>query len=59
MRYGRSAVCVAGVLSERTERRILNHLLGGDLDLEWSERDNHVYSTGAAVEVFSGQWPSQ
>jgi diaminopimelate epimerase len=53
---GASAVCVAGVLSGRTQRRILNHLQGGDLDLEWSERDNHVYMTGPAVEVFSGQW---
>jgi diaminopimelate epimerase len=54
---GASAVCVAGVLSGRTERCILNHLRGGDLDLEWSERDNHVYMTGPAVEVFSGEWP--
>ena len=54
---GASAVCVAGVLSGRTERHILNHLLGGDLDLEWSEQDNHVYMTGPAVEVFTGEWP--
>jgi diaminopimelate epimerase len=54
---GASAVCVAGVLSGRTERRITNHLLGGDLELEWRERDNRVYMTGPAVEVFSGQWP--
>ncbi len=54
---GASAVCVAGVLSGRTERRILNHLLGGDLELHWDESDNHVYKTGPAVEVFSGEWP--
>ncbi len=54
---GASAVCVAGGLSGRTERRIRNHLRGGDLDLEWNARDNHVYMTGPAVEVFSGQWP--
>jgi diaminopimelate epimerase len=52
---GASAVCVAGVLSGRTERKIVNHLLGGDLELEWAE-DNHVYMTGPAVEVFSGDW---
>ncbi|MFO0906645.1 MAG: diaminopimelate epimerase [Pirellulales bacterium] len=53
---GASAVCVAGVLAGKTERRILNHLLGGDLELHWDESDNHVYKTGPAVEVFSGDW---
>lgn len=54
---GASAVCVAGVLTSRTERRVTIHLLGGDLELEWNETDNHVYKTGPAVEVFSGEWP--
>jgi diaminopimelate epimerase len=54
---GASAVCVAGVLSGRTERRIVNHLLGGDLELEWNKDDGCVYKTGPAVEVFSGEWP--
>jgi diaminopimelate epimerase len=53
---GASAVCVAGVLSKRTDRKILAHLPGGDLELEWGV-DNHVYMTGAATEVFSGEWP--
>jgi diaminopimelate epimerase len=53
---GASAVCVAGVLTGRTERRILNHLRGGDLELEWNEDDNRVYMTGPATEVFAGQW---
>ena len=52
---GASAVCVAGALSGRTERRIKNHLLGGDLALEWGD-DNHVYMTGPAEEVFRGEW---
>ncbi len=54
---GASAVCVAGALTGRTDRKVLVHLLGGDLELEWSEANNHVYMTGAAVEVFSGEWP--
>jgi diaminopimelate epimerase len=53
---GASAVCVAGVLTGRTDRRLLAHLPGGDLRLEWREADNHVYMTGPAVEVFSGDW---
>ncbi len=54
---GASAVCVAGVLTGRTERSILNHLLGGDLRLEWNEQTGHVMMTGGAVEIFSGEWP--
>lgn len=53
---GASAVCVAGVLTGRTDRKVLIHLLGGDLRLDWNEADNHVYKTGPAVEVFSGTW---
>ncbi len=51
---GASAVCVAGALNGLTEKRILNHLAGGDLELEWAE-DGNVYMTGPAVEVFSGE----
>lgn len=54
---GASAVCVAGVLTERTNRRVIIELLGGDLELEWDATDNRVYKTGPAVEVFSGEWP--
>ena len=50
---GASAVCVAGVLNGITERQILNHLSGGDLELEWAA-DGCLYMTGPAVEVFSG-----
>jgi diaminopimelate epimerase len=52
---GASAVCVAGVLTERSERKIIAHLPGGDLELEWS-LDGHVYMTGPAVEAFSGDF---
>jgi diaminopimelate epimerase len=52
---GACAVCVAGVLTKRTDRKVLIHLTGGDLELEWAA-NNHVYMTGEAVEVFSGEW---
>lgn len=39
---------VAGVLNGLTERKILNHLAGGDLELEWTEE-------GPATEVFTGE----
>ncbi|MGB4598936.1 MAG: diaminopimelate epimerase [Trichlorobacter sp.] len=51
---GASAVCVAGVLNNVTDRTILNHLAGGDLELEWVEH-GPVFMTGPATEVFSGE----
>ena len=51
---GASAVCVAGVLNNLTDRKILNHLAGGDLELEWVE-NGPVFMTGPATEVFSGE----
>jgi len=53
---GACAVCVAGVLTGRTDRKLLAHLPGGDLELEWSATDNHVFMTGPATEVFSGDY---
>ncbi|MGQ9649369.1 MAG: diaminopimelate epimerase [Phycisphaerae bacterium] len=55
---GASAVCVAGVLTKRSGRKIIAHLPGGDLTVEWREADNHVYMTGPAVEIFTGDWPA-
>jgi len=51
---GASAVCVAGVLNNVTDRKILNHLAGGDLELEWVE-NGPVFMTGPAREVFNGE----
>lgn len=55
---GASSVCVAGVLSGRLDRKILAHLPGGDLHIEWRQSDGNVYMTGPAVEVFTGDWKS-
>jgi len=55
---GACAVAVAGALTGRTDRKVLAHLPGGDLELDWSDADNHVYMTGPAVEVFQGEWPN-
>jgi diaminopimelate epimerase len=52
---GATAVCVAGVLNGRTDRQVLIHLRGGDLQLQWAD-DNHVYLTGPAAEVFCGEY---
>jgi diaminopimelate epimerase len=55
---GASSVCVAGVLTGRTDRKVLVHLPGGDLRIEWRESDNCVYMTGPATEIFTGEWPT-
>ncbi len=52
---GASAVTVAGVLTGRTERKLVNHLRGGDLELEWLE-SGEVMLVGPAVEVFHGDF---
>lgn len=51
---GACAAAVAGILSGQTDRQVTVHLLGGDLQIEWRETNNHVYMTGPAVEVCSG-----
>ena len=51
---GSSAVTAACVLNGLTEKKILNHLSGGDLEMEWGA-DGNIYMTGPAVEVFSGE----
>jgi diaminopimelate epimerase len=53
---GACAAAVAGVLTGRFDRKVTLHVSGGDLEIEWAP-DNHVYKTGPAVEVFSGEWP--
>ena len=54
---GACAVCVAGVLTGRTGQRIVAHLPGGDLELDWQGEGSSVFMTGPATEVFSGEWP--
>jgi len=50
---GASAVGVASRLKGLTEERVLIHLLGGDLLIEWIP-GRHVYMTGPAEKVFEG-----
>ncbi len=52
---GASAVLVASVLNGLSERAATIKLLGGDLFIEWSEKDNRVYMTGPAEKVFEGE----
>ena len=54
---GACAICVAGVLTGRTGRDIEVSMPGGSLRIGW-DANNHVYMTGPAVEVFTGDWPA-
>lgn len=51
---GSCSSVVAGVLTERLNRKVTVHLRGGDLLIEWMG-DNHLYMTGPAEEVFEGE----
>jgi diaminopimelate epimerase len=51
---GAAAVCVAGVLCGRTGSRLLAHLPGGDLLLEWPGEGRAASMTGPAADVFEG-----
>ncbi len=53
---GASAVCVAANLNGLAGRKVKIKLLGGELEMEWNEKDNCVYKTGPAIEVYSGVW---
>jgi diaminopimelate epimerase len=53
---GACATGVASALNGHTGRLLTVHLNAGDLLIEWAG-DNHVYMTGPAEEVFSGEFP--
>ena len=51
---GACATLVACYLNKLTDRHAYIELLGGTLEIEWNEEDNHIYMTGPAVTVFEG-----
>ncbi len=52
---GACATAVAAVLNGLTDRAVAVHQRGGMLKINWNAKDNHVYMTGPAVHVFSGE----
>jgi len=52
---GACATLVAAVLNNKTERKAIVELDGGELLIEWG-LDNHIYMSGPAVEVFRGEY---
>ena len=52
-----SAACAAAVAAarlKRTERRVTVSLPGGDLEIEWRARDDHVLMTGPVEYEYAG-----
>lgn len=56
---GSCATAVAGVLTGRTDRSVEVQLDGGTLHVEWDEASNHVFMTGPAELVFTGELPKR
>ena len=54
---GTCATVVAAALNGKSERNDVDvKLLGGNLQITWSEEDGHVYMTGPAEFSFDGVW---
>lgn len=53
---GACAAVVACVLNNLTEREVEVEVLGGKLNIAWDETSNHVFMSGPAVTVFSGEY---
>ena len=52
---GTCATVVACILNGKTDDKVLVHLRGGDLTIEYDRATNHVFMTGPATEVFNGE----
>ncbi|NEP62045.1 MAG: diaminopimelate epimerase [Symploca sp. SIO2G7] len=52
---GACAAVIAAVLNGKCDRKATVELPGGPLLIEWSTVDNHIYMTGPALLVFSGE----
>lgn len=53
---GACATVMACILNGYTDREVLVHLRGGDLVIAYDPKQNRVYMTGPATEVFSGEY---
>lgn len=53
-----TGACAAAVAAHRrglTGRKVTVVLDGGELDIDWNKKDNHVLMTGAVVTVYKGE----
>ena len=52
---GACATAFACILNGKTDDEVLVHLVGGDLLIQYDRESNHIFMTGPATEVFSGE----
>ena len=52
---GACASAYAAYLNHRTGKKVLVHLTGGDLQIEYDEEKNTIFMTGPATKVFDGE----
>jgi diaminopimelate epimerase len=52
---GTCATVMACILNGLTDNKVLVHLRGGDLTIEYDPDTNHIFMTGPATEVFHGE----
>lgn len=53
---GACAILTAGVMRGLLERKAVIKLPGGELEIRWDERTNHIFLTGEAVTVAEGSY---
>lgn len=53
---GACAAAVAAIWHGLTERKVVVHLPGGDLQIRWEGNEQPVFMTGPATEVFRGEY---
>ena len=53
---GTCACVMACILNKKTNDKVLVHLRGGDLTIEYDRESNHIFMTGPATEVFNGEF---
>ncbi|MCD7708508.1 MAG: diaminopimelate epimerase [Clostridiales bacterium] len=53
---GACAAVMACILNGKTENQVLVHLRGGNLTIAYEPESNHLFMTGPATEVFTGEW---
>ena len=53
---GACATVVAAVLNNLCDRKAVVKLKGGEIEIEWNEKNNHVFMTGPAKLVFEGEY---
>jgi diaminopimelate epimerase len=53
---GACAAAAASIQCGLCDRAVEARLAGGSLRVAWNEEDNHIYQTGPAAFVYSGEW---